>query len=181
MSDPTDIRDIRLPQPQPWRDFLLAYWPWLALAVLVLFGLLLAWRWWRRRAARRPALPLLQDTLARLEQARPLLQAGDVEGFSVRVSEIIRRYVEQRFQMQTRQRTTLEFLHACVADTASPLAEYRTELGQFLQFCDLAKFARWSPSGPEMESMLTSARAFVQRTAGGAAASVPQGATKGAA
>ena len=169
MTDPGDIRDIRLPEPHPLREFLMAHWPWLAAIVLLLGALVLAWRWWRGRVKPPATVPLLEGTLAELDQARPLLQAGDAQGFSVRVSDIIRRYVERRFQVQAVQRTTLEFLHACLADPGSPLAEHRQELTQFLQFCDLAKFARWSPSGPEMEALLASARVFVQSTGRSAA------------
>jgi hypothetical protein len=37
-------------------------------------------------------------------------------------------------------------------------------LGEFLRHCDLAKFARWILSAPQMEDMLQSASAFIVAT-----------------
>jgi hypothetical protein len=165
VSDAADIRDIRLPAPQPWLDFISRYWPLLAGVALLLVVLALVWMFLRRRARRRAAPSLLDATLAELEAARPRLLAGDVEGFSVQVSDVIRHYVERRFQVHALSQTTLEFLRACLAQPGSALTDHRQELEHFLKLCDLAKFARWSPSGPEMEALLGSARAFVQGTA----------------
>ena len=50
-----------------------------------------------------------------------------------------------------------------MSDT-SPVAAHRAELGEFLRYCDLAKFAGWSLSETEMTSMLASAEAFVRAT-----------------
>ena len=58
-------------------------------------------------------------------------------------------------------RTTNEFLHDLVNLPDSPLAAHRETLADFLHHCDLAKFARWSLTVPEMEAMLDSASAFV--------------------
>ena len=165
MSDATDIRDIRLPPPQPLLDFLAQYWLWLLCGVLLLLLLPVALRLWRWRATRRKPASLLDATLTALEAARPQLAAGDVEGFCVRVSEVIRDYMERRFEVHALSLTTFEFLHACLADPVAGLADHREALERFLRLCDLAKFARWSPSGPEMEALLGSARTFVQNTA----------------
>ena len=165
MNETGDIRDIRMPAPQPLLDFLTRHWHWilaagLLLAVMVFVVLLLL-----RKSQRPGAKSLLELTLAELEAARPQLLAGDVEGFSVRISEVIRHYVERRFQVHALSQTTREFLHSCLDVPESALAEHRQELEHFLKLCDLAKFARWSPSGTEMEALLGSARAFVQGTA----------------
>jgi hypothetical protein len=58
-------------------------------------------------------------------------------------------------------RTTNEFLHDLVDLPDSPLAAHRETLAEFLHHCDLAKFARWSLTVPQMEAMLASASAFV--------------------
>ena len=46
----------------------------------------------------------------------------------------------------------------------SPLAGHRDTLGEFLGHCDLAKFAMWQLSVPQMEAMLQSARDFILAT-----------------
>jgi hypothetical protein len=44
------------------------------------------------------------------------------------------------------------------------LTNHRELLDDFLGHCDLAKFARWILSAPEMETMLQSAHTFVLET-----------------
>jgi hypothetical protein len=44
----------------------------------------------------------------------------------------------------------------------------RALLGEFLQHCDLAKFAGWRYSLADLEEMHGSARSFVQKTSVGA-------------
>ena len=65
--------------------------------------------------------------------------------YAVLVSETIRTYLGQRFQTPSTRRTTEEFLRQMEADPATPLAEHRDLLRDFLQSCDLVKFARYQP------------------------------------
>jgi hypothetical protein len=158
VSLPDDIRDIRPPYDLPQT------WLWVAAGLAVLVAILaFAWlaRWWLRRRARTSLLDL---TLQRLQTTRPLMQAGDVPGFSVAVSDIVRTYVEQRFSVHARAQTTPEFLREALAPPGSPLKPYERQLGDFLRYCDLAKFARWTFAGTEMEAMLASAHRFVEET-----------------
>ncbi len=75
------------------------------------------------------------------------------------------RYVEVRFEVRATQRTTAEFLRDCLSQVGSALQAHERALGDFLKFCDLAKFARWSLDRQEMQDMLASARHFVETTA----------------
>jgi Domain of unknown function (DUF4381) len=155
-----DIRDIRPPYliPLDWRVLAL-----LGAGALLLLGLLWwGWRWYR---ARRPPLTLLQRTLQRLEATRLLMQAGDARAFAAAVSDVVRAYVEERFNMLATHLTTNEFLRACPGQVGSALQAHEQALSEFLNYCDLAKFARWSLDAQEMERMLASARHFVETTA----------------
>jgi hypothetical protein len=159
-SSAPDIHDIRAPFliPQDWRLAALA-------AGVMLVVLALAWWAWRALRARRPQLTLLQRTLQKLAATRPLMEAGDAGGFSVAVSDIVRAYVEERFSVLATQRTTTEFLRDALSQVGSALQTHEQSLGEFLRFCDLAKFARWSLDREAMEGMLASARQFVATTA----------------
>ncbi len=126
--------------------------------------ILLAWLGWRRLRARRPQLTLVQRTLLELDATRPLMEAGDAGAFSVAVSDIVRAYVAARFNVRATERTTAEFLRDCLAQVGSALQAHEQSLSEFLRFCDLAKFARWSLDGHEMQGLLTSARHFVEST-----------------
>jgi hypothetical protein len=155
-----DIRDIRAPYliPADWRVPALV-----AAAVVVLLALL--WWGWRTVKSRQPPLTLLQRTLQQLEATRALMAAGDARAFAAAVSDVVRAYVEVRFNVRATQRTTAEFLRDCLGQVGSALQAHEQALGEFLRFCDLAKFARWSLDGPEMQGMLASARHFVETTA----------------
>jgi hypothetical protein len=155
-----DIHDIRAPYliPQDWGM------PALIAAATVLV-LALAWWGWRRLRARRPQLTLLQRTLQKLEATRTFMEAGDARAFSAAVSDVVRAYIEVRFDVKATQRTTAEFLRDCLAQVGSALQVHEQALGEFLKFCDLAKFARWPLDGQQMQGMLASARHFVETTA----------------
>jgi hypothetical protein len=165
-SSAPDIHDIHPPYliPQDWRVPVL-------IGTAVILALLLAWFGWRWFAARRPQLTLVQRTLLKLDATRPLMQGGEARAFSVAVSDIVRGYVEERFNVHATQRTTAEFLHDCLTQVGSTLQAHEQSLSEFLRFCDLAKFARWSLSGEEMQALLASARHFVEST--GASVNVP--------
>jgi hypothetical protein len=111
---------------------------------------------------RRPHRKLPYEiALANLEKLRPLMQPENARVFSLAVSEIVRGFIEQCFPVRAAHRTTNEFLHDLVNLPDSPLAAHRETLAEFLVHCDLAKFARWSLTVPQMEAILASASTFV--------------------
>jgi len=162
-----DIRDIR--GPKPYRP------PWLipAIAGVVLLLALAAfatWRWTRRR---RPANALqpFEIALKRLEELRPLMHPASVREFSIAISDVVRRYIEEAFNVIATQRTTEEFLHDLLASAHPSLAAHRQLLAEFLNRCDLAKFAGVSFSQQDLESLHQSARSFVLASSKAPAAS----------
>ena len=156
-----DIRDIRGPK------FMLPRWLLLALiagAVLLSLSAYGLWRWLRRRRRPRALLPF-EIALQRLEEMRALMQPSQAREFSIAVSDVVRRYIEERFGVTATHRTTEEFLHDLLGSSHAPLARHRALLAEFLQQCDLVKFAGMSLTLQNMESLHHSARAFVLETA----------------
>jgi hypothetical protein len=153
-----DIRDIRGPIAAAASH---AWWPYVVVVVGVAV-LAVAVRALQRR--RRRALPADRVALEQLEHARQEIEANNANAFSTRVSATVREYVEQAFAVHAPTRTTFELLHELM-DDGSPLGAHRGELGSFLEYCDLAKYARSPLSREQMTGMLASARAFVQATA----------------
>ncbi len=156
-----DIRDIRGPKFifPPW--FLPAVFAGAALLGLSAYGI---WRWLRRRRRPRALLPF-EIALQRLEEMRALMQPSEAREFSIAVSDVVRRYIEERFGVTATHRTTEEFLHDLLESSHAPLARHRALLAEFLQQCDLVKFAGMSLTLQNMESLHHSARAFVLETA----------------
>ena len=137
---------------------------WLLLAViglLIVLGILLALWWPRRQLSAKSAYEL---ALEKLEHARTLIREDKPMPYAVLVSETVRTYLGQRFQSPSSRRTTEEFLRQMEADRATPLAKHRDLLREFLQSCDLVKFARYQPRLAELEHVHQRAREFVLAT-----------------
>ncbi|HME40054.1 MAG TPA: DUF4381 family protein [Steroidobacteraceae bacterium] len=155
-----DIRDIRGPKG------ILPAWLLPALVaggVLLVLGAYGAWRWHRRRRLTPPLQPF-EIALERLEEIRRLLDPASVREFSVAISGLVRQYIEDGFKVTATHRTTEEFLHDLLESRDAALAAHRNLLSEFLQQCDMAKFAGVSLSRQIMESLYQSARRFVIET-----------------
>jgi hypothetical protein len=157
---PEDIHDIRGPIAIP-------YW-WLRPALvagalaLLLLGLA-TYRLLRRRAGVR-GRSAAELALERIEQARALVGSGRAAEFSEQLSNAVRAYVEARFGLRAAHKTTEEFLQDLLASRSSPIAGHGQALDEFLSWCDLAKFARFSLSAEQMDGMTAAARRFVETT-----------------
>lgn len=165
-GDANDVRDVKGPVAVP-RDYRPLWWALAGCALLAGLGVAL----YRvlNRARRRPAAPprpadeVALEALARLRTAR-LLETGAYEPYYVRLSGIVRTYLEGRFHLRAPEMTTEEFLQA--AQRAPQLAPaHRSLLSQFLTEADLVKFARYQPALEDAERAYTAAREFIESTA----------------
>lgn len=156
-----DIRDIRGPKSVSPDWLLPAVLAGAALLACSAYGV----RRWRRRR-QRPASPTaFEVALQRLEDIRSLMVPASAAAFSVMVSDIVRTYIEQRFNVIATRRTTEEFLRDLLDSSHAALARHRTLLGTFLHQCDFVKFGGLSLTPQNMESLRQSARTFVLATA----------------
>jgi hypothetical protein len=152
-----DIRDIRGPK---------GIFPlWLVLAcvagvLLLAFGAYLLWRRKQRLPPVRPLLPF-EIALQGLEQIRTLMDPAKVREFSIAISDIVRKYIEDAFHITATHSTTEEFLRDLLKSSNISLAAHRNLLAEFLNQCDMAKFAGVSLSRQIIESLHQSARSFV--------------------
>ena len=155
-APPGDIRDIRGPKGifPLWQVAAL-----LAGAALLAIGGYAAWRWARRRPTK--ALQRFEIALQQLEGIRALMQPSSVREFSIAISDIVRRYIEDEFKVTATHRTTEEFLHDLLESSNASLAAHRNLLADFLNQCDVAKFAGVGLSMRIMEALHQSARSFV--------------------
>jgi hypothetical protein len=159
-AESEDIRDIRGPK------VIASQWlvPALAAGALAVAAAIYGVRRWRRGRRAAPLSPS-EAALLRLEQIRELMIPGSAREFAIAVSDIVRTYIEQRFEVTATHQTTEEFLYGLAGQEDSPLARRRGLLTQFLHHCDLAKFAGLDLDTANMESLRMSARAFVSETA----------------
>lgn len=149
---------------QPLASSHRATWFWLPLIVLVVaapFGWRV-WLKWRGKVRQRSAFDISSGRLqAMMTRARP--SPEEMDAFFVELSDIIRRYLEDRFQLKAPERTTEEFLDIA---TGSPdlTAEHRGFLHQFLAYADRVKFARHLPQLEHVDQALAAAEQFLNQT-----------------
>jgi len=89
---------------------------------------------------------------------------GRVLEFYVRLSDIVRRYVERRFGIRAPEQTTKEFL-AAASYHASIGEGHRVLLSGFLRTADRVKFAAERPGAGDCERAFDSANGLVEETA----------------
>ncbi len=113
-----------------------------------------------------PPPPLPHDVA--LSALRDLIGKGwieqeNVEPFYVELSSIVRRYLEDRFNLRAPERTTEEFIREA-ASSRRLVAEHQRLTEDFLEQSDLVKFARHRPGQPEMKAAYGSAERLVKET-----------------
>ncbi len=84
-----------------------------------------------------------------------------VDPWFVELSGIVRRYLEDRYDIAAPERTTEEFLTEA-AKAVELTSEHRVLLSAFLDRCDRVKFAGYQPDSAESLATLKAARGFVE-------------------
>lgn len=166
MTAPPGVSTNELRPLKPLAEIPIGPWPWIAAGISIAVMALL-W-WWMRRNARRakpavaaPVIPPHIRARQRLEQALGLL--SDPRLFCIAVSDAVRLYLEERFDLHAPERTTEEFLHE-LQRTHHLSAGQKETLAQFLERCDLVKFARFEPAEIELRGMHRIAERLVDET-----------------
>ena len=157
-----DIEDVmEMPQePSFW-------WIWAlgAAAVTAAGG---AWLYFRRKRIKelirifKPAHELAYERLRALVK-EDLVGAGRIKEFYERISDILRHYIEHRFSLRAPERTTEEFLFE-LANTDVLSESDKESLGEFLQHCDLVKFARHEPTTEQIQETFDLVKNFIEKT-----------------
>jgi hypothetical protein len=138
--------------------------PWVIFAAafvgLTLLGLI-GWSILRKRPAPQPPKLPRERALEALEQIENEIETLTPYRFSIRVSDILRRYVTEQFALPVTRQTSVEFL--TVLAKSSPFsADERSLLEDFLNRCDLIKFARYNATVADSRLLLEEAMRFVK-------------------
>jgi Domain of unknown function (DUF4381) len=138
----------------PWLVFIVVF---VALSVLGLIVWLIARR---RKPARPPKLPR-EIALEELEGISGEIEHVSPYQFSIRVSDVLRKYVTQQYGVPATRQTSIEFLTTVAK--ASPFSQEETSLLEdFLNRCDLIKFARYEATTSDSRLLLDEAIRFVK-------------------
>ena len=159
-----DIRPIRgavtIPEPEtkPVISELTKTAAKISGAILLATALLVAIR--RAKTSRIPNLQ--QKAISALEETKSIMAEDRSRDYSISVSDIVRHFIESRFQLAITQRTTQEFIRELADNNEVDLGPYRQTLDHFLNQCDFGKFSGDALSSHEMEKLHTAALDVVQ-------------------
>ncbi|MBU0676295.1 MAG: BatD family protein [Proteobacteria bacterium] len=158
------IGDIVEPVAQPLNPWIVAAWIGGGLFIIALLGAVIFFLIRRRRNRPPPPPPSPREVARReLDQllGAGLLGQGLIKEFHLRLSHILRHYLENRFGLRAPEQTTEEFL----TDLGHRRELFDTKLHgllrHFLTQCDLVKFARSLPSTEEIDHSIEICREII--------------------
>ncbi len=160
-----------LEAPRDWRPLVLA------LAGFVVAAAIGAWVLRKLRARRRavpeettpsaprkPLRPAWETAIEELDRiaAAAYLEQGEIDRQYVEVTEVVRRYLENRYGVPALESTTDELRARLRGSAVPPPAQ--TRVLALLREADLVKFAKGRPENAEMQTVESTARAIIVDT-----------------
>jgi len=160
----SDIKDIKPPESMP-RNFLALV---LILGALCIAGAYLYLRLKRKRVVTteevvemRPAHEIAYDRLKALA-AKDYLKLNKIKQYYIELSDIIRRYIEARYNILAPCETTYELTQNMKKKKIK--FSHIQMIGNFLNACDLVKFAKYVPATDEIRSNFEAAKNIIDQT-----------------
>jgi hypothetical protein len=142
-------------------------WIWITAGVVIV---VVAGGWFFMRSKRgvslirifKPAHEIAYERLRKLV-ARDLIKAEQIKQFYEEISNILRHYIEDRFDLRAPERTTEEFLIELQSSDALGESD-KKDLGEFLGHCDLVKFAKHRPETEQIQRTFDLVKNFIEKT-----------------
>lgn len=163
-----EIFDIKEPLNTPLifaeiKDYVM--WGGIGAVVLaILLYFLIKWLKSRRVAiANRPKEPAHIIAIKALEalQHKKMWQSGNVKEYYSLLSDILRQYIENRYDVGAMEMTSDEILDAVKELNSGAQVE---QLREFAMISDLVKFAKWTPQTAENEQAWQTIYNYVEQT-----------------
>ena len=167
LDESAELKDIKEPIKEPigWSDI----WPWLISIIMLslIIYILKKYVFNKKEIIKNtqpksiiPADIIALKELSKLDSAK-IWQQGKIKEYHSQLSEIIRRYIENRFNSLALELTTHEILQ----NLASYIKEVQlNNLKILLERADLAKFAKSKPSDNNNIESMSLAKEFVRNT-----------------
>jgi len=163
-----ELKDVKPPIEFPF-DYMLLY-SMLAIILMIALAAWFGYRAWKQKQEKgyifspppkpRPAHEIALEALAELYKS-DLLENGKYKIFYIRLSEILRNYLEGRYYITAMEETTDEILRDIAQHVED---EKRQELSGILRESDLVKFAKHVPESNQTEQIKKNSEQFVNDT-----------------
>ncbi|OFX42348.1 MAG: hypothetical protein A2046_11045 [Bacteroidetes bacterium GWA2_30_7] len=166
-----DIKDIKPPFEAPisFREYL----PYILLGLGIIALIIAIWWYLKKRKKNEPITRIIQKPkepahiiafreLDELKEKK-LWQQGKIKEYHTEVTEIIRKYIEFRFNVMALEQTSDEIL-STFRNSNLCEAENLGLLNQMFSLADLVKFAKANPLPDEHDSSMRNAYSFVSNT-----------------
>jgi len=157
-----DIEDVvQMPEKSSCR------WFW-ALGVIGIVAAVSFWLYLRRKRVTefvrifKPAHEIAYERLQALIE-EDLIKRAKIKVFYERISNILRHYIEHRFNLRAPERTTEEFLTELATAEVLGAAD-KADLGEFLKLSDLVKFAEHNPTTEQIQKTFNLVKNFIEKT-----------------
>jgi hypothetical protein len=120
----------------------------------------------REKAIEIKTISAHEAAFERLKQlvARKLIEDHQIKEFYYSISDILREYIEDRFNLRAPEQTTEEFLGNLREKEDLFSAKQKEILVDFLNHCDLVKFAKLEPAKREIQKTFDSCKEFIMAT-----------------
>jgi len=162
----SELKDIKGPLNDNvgWNDI----WPWLVLALIILLLVFTYKKYFTKKkktlVVNKKILPpahiVALNALKKLE-TKQLIDKKDIKEYYSSISEIIRRYIQNRFNFPALELTTYEILVLIKDNIKKEESKY---LKNILEISDLVKFAKKIPDQNENIKTLDLSTDFVKKT-----------------
>ncbi|NOX46732.1 MAG: hypothetical protein GXO89_07115 [Chlorobi bacterium] len=164
------IKDIRAPLAAPVTFKEMLPYLLIGLAVLIIAALLIYYLRKRKkeepvfRSPPKPKLPPQQIALTALDDLRlkKLWQSGQVKDYHTELTDIVRNYLEGKFDINAMEMTTDEIMESLKIIQVN--AQAKDKIRKVFQLADLVKFAKQQPLPLEHDASLNNAVDFVKES-----------------
>jgi hypothetical protein len=165
-----DIRGIAQ-APFSLLEWLQENWWWMLVLIFAITLAFVIFIWWNKRPELTPvekiipARPAHEIALERLQklEAEKMWQADKIKEYYSELTDILREYIELRFQVPALEQTTDEIMTSLkrLPDLSQSQLE---KIKRLLFLADLVKFAKEKPVGAENDLYLNHTREFINDT-----------------
>jgi len=104
---------------------------------------------------------IARDALRLLLEMK-LIEKGLIKEYYIRLSDIIRAYIENRYKISAMDRTTWELYQEMRSKRIERM--HLDKINDFLEDCDMVKFAKYAPDKKEIEDSYKKAEEIIDIT-----------------